>query len=247
MLAELRMELETENEELSFYQSSNMQGVLMEQIASNYAEILHEQRLNPYSQYLELGEKKYWIVKTLTKEAYENIIKPLLSEQFRKFDIEKKHIHVKVIKKELMIRDKKELLKNFYEGECNRFLNIEFLTPTAFKSNGSYLILPDLKCIYQSLMNKYSASCEDMDMFDLDTLEDLVNNSSIVHYKLHSTYFALEGIKIPAFKGKLSIKIQGTETMAKYARFLAEFGEYSGVGIKSAIGMGAMKVADWRK
>lgn len=35
--------------------------------------------------------------------------------------------------------------------------------------------------------------------------------------------------------------IKGPETMARYVRMLAKFGEFSGVGIKTGMGMGAMK------
>ena len=43
MLAKLEMILE--GEEIDYRNSSNLQGVLMERIDTEYAEILHEQRL----------------------------------------------------------------------------------------------------------------------------------------------------------------------------------------------------------
>lgn len=50
MLAELRMSLETDKSEFGYYQSSNMQGVLMERLDTAYTEQLHEQGWKPYSQ-----------------------------------------------------------------------------------------------------------------------------------------------------------------------------------------------------
>lgn len=41
--------------------------------------------------------------------------------------------------------------------------------------------------------------------------------------------------------GNICIHIKGPETMARYVRMLAKFGEFSGVGIKTGMGMGAMK------
>ena len=84
-------------------------------------------------------------------------------------------------------------------------------------------------------------------MCDEETLVQLTENSNIVQYKLRSTFFPLEGVRIPAFKGEINIKVSGTTTMAKYARLLARFGEYSGVGIKSAIGMGALQLKEAKK
>lgn len=40
--------------------------------------------------------------------------------------------------------------------------------------------------------------------------------------------------------GKITIKIRGTQTMTNFANMLFKFGNYSGVGIKTSIGMGAI-------
>ncbi|MCM1415501.1 MAG: CRISPR-associated endoribonuclease Cas6 [bacterium] len=241
------MKLEADQPDFGYYQSSNMQGVLMEQLESAYAEQLHESRLKPYSQYIIGGSQKEWVVTTLTQEAYQKVIRPLMAESFQTFHIEKRGMHVNIQAKEIKTIDKKVLLDEFYSEEYDRYLHLEFLTPTAFKSNGQYVIMPDIRLIFQSLMNKYSTASDDMDMYDAETLEQLIYSSKIVQYRLRSTSFPLEGVKIPAFKGELSIKITGSSTMAKYARLLVRFGEYSGVGIKTAIGMGALQMKKWGK
>lgn len=242
MLAKLRMRLEVDKPEFGYYQSSNMQGVLMEQLGSDYAEVLHEQGLKPYSQHILSGETCEWVVNTYTSEAYQKIMLPLLEEKFKQITLEKGGVHIQICSKELKTASRQELLDEFYSEQYSRYLNLEFITPTAFKSNGKYVIMPDTRYIYQSLMNKYSAASSDMEMYDEETLEQLVNNSSIVQYRLRSTSFPMEGIRIPSFKGEISIKITGTGIMAKYARLLARFGEYSGIGIKTAIGMGALRI-----
>ena len=66
-------------------------------------------------------------------------------------------------------------------------------------------------------------------------------NAQIVRYDLKSVSFSLEGVRIPAFVGKITIKINGTKTMADFANMLVEFGTYSGVGIKTALGMGCIR------
>ena len=47
MLAELRMELAPDSADFGYFQSSNLHGVLMEQIDSGYAQTLHERRKHP--------------------------------------------------------------------------------------------------------------------------------------------------------------------------------------------------------
>jgi CRISPR-associated endoribonuclease Cas6 len=248
MLAELKLKLDVANQKIGYYQSSNLQGVLMEHIDSDYASVLHSQKWNPYSQnIIGKDEKVVWTIRTLNQEAYEKIIKPLEAEAFTEFRLEKKDIVVRVCDKKLTVKSQKELLEEFYQKPADRYLNLEFVTPTAFKSNGRYVIIPEPRLIFQSLMNKYSAaSGGEMEMFDTETLDQLTESSEITQYRLKSTGFPLESVRIPSFKGELSIRVRGNDTMARYARFLMQFGEYSGVGIKTAMGMGAIRMMERR-
>ena len=138
----------------------------------------------------------------------------------------------------------KELLEEFYTKEAGKYFRIEFLTPTAFKQRGRFVIWPDVRLVYQSLMNKYSAILSETDMYDEETLEQLVESSELAEYRLRSVKFPMEGIVIPAFCGTITIRMRGTNTMARYLRMLLRFGEYSGVGIKTAMGMGAVRMAE---
>lgn len=171
---------------------------------------------------------------------------PLSDEKWKQFIIEKKGITLTVTDKKIVVVSKEALMDEFYREEGKKHFTIEFLTPTSFKSNGRYIIMPDLRLIYQSLMNKYSAF-SDMDMYDEETLEQLAANSSISQYRLKSLYFPIERVKIPAFKGEITIKVHGSDTMARYIRLLMRFGEYSGVGIKASMGMGAIRIKEDRQ
>lgn len=55
MLAGLKMKLDADKTEIGYYQSSNLQGILMERIESDYAEKMHISGLKPYSQYITGG------------------------------------------------------------------------------------------------------------------------------------------------------------------------------------------------
>lgn len=248
MLAELRMKLEADKPEFGFYQSSNLQGVLMERIDSGYAAGLHEQGLRPYSQHLFCtGKEREWVVCTTNREAYQQIILPLMDGGFTDFNLEKREMHITILNKKLNTTPMQELLQEFYSAGCDRYLNLEFVSPTAFKSDGRYLIFPETRHIFQSFMNKCSASSDDMEMYDEETLEQLTAGTEIIRYHLRSTAFPLEGVRIPSFTGEITIKVTGTETMARYVRFLARFGEYSGVGIKTAMGMGGLRIKERRR
>lgn len=238
MYAELRMELAST--EITYQQSSNLQGVLMETIDTDYAAMLHGNQTNPYSQYLlRVGEKTIWNIRTMTEEAYDYIIRPL--SELKEIQIRKKAITAKVVSKNIQIWESKRLLDRFYQEACPRYLELTFLTPTAFKRDGNYVYYPDLRLLYGSLMRKYSEISTQINMADEETLDELCAKSEIVRYRLQTVSFPLEKVTITGFVGKICIKVKGAETLARYIRLLFEFGEFSGVGIKTAIGMGAIK------
>lgn len=90
-------------------------------------------------------------------------------------------------------------------------------------------------------MNKYDAAVGENVMLDEETLDQLCEKAQIVRYDLKSVNFSLEGVRIPAFIGKITIKMNGTKTMTDFANMLIEFGTYAGVGIKTALGMGYIR------
>lgn len=56
-----RLMMELDDMEISYKNSSNLQGVLFEHISEKYAEILHRQQRHPYSQYvLKTKDKVTW-------------------------------------------------------------------------------------------------------------------------------------------------------------------------------------------
>ena len=232
--------MEVGNAKINYKQSSNLQGVIMETISSEYAGALHNNRVNPYSQFVVRENNSIvWYIKTLTEEAYKNIILPI--SELKEFELKKKGVLLKTEKKTIQMLEPRTLLDEFYEKKCSRYMEINFLTPVAFKSDGKYIFYPDLKLIYGSLMRKYSELSQNLDMIDLDTLEELCQSSEIVQYRLQTIPFPLEKVNITGFVGKVGIKVKGPETLARYIRMLVHFGEFSGIGIKTAIGMGAIK------
>jgi CRISPR/Cas system endoribonuclease Cas6 (RAMP superfamily) len=53
--------------------------------------------------------------------------------------------------------------------------------------------------------------------------------------------FALEGTRIQAFRGSYTLAFKGNLMSRKIMCMLGEFAQYSGIGIKTALGMGATK------
>lgn len=244
MLTNLQIRLETEkNDRIVPQMSSSMHGILMEHISSQYAGELHSDGFHPYSQYLSFEDDNvFWNINTLNVEAYQNIIEPMLNTECQMLSLKKHDIVLKAGEKKMIQITERQMAEEFYNGNSSRYIKLRFLTPTAFKQRGKYTFYPDLRCIYQSLMMKYDTVMKNGIYFDEDVLEQLVEDSSIAKYNLRSTVFHLEGVKIPSFVGWILIKLSGTQTLANYINLLFQFGEYSGIGIKTGIGMGAVRV-----
>lgn len=242
ILTKLRLELD--NDEINYKKASALQGVLFENMNKEYALKMHEQQIHPYSQYIvkESG-KTVWYINTLCNEARENIIEPLLKNSFNGFHLKHGDLEIRVTNKSVVDKDFAELMNVFYNTSSSRNICIELKSLTSFKQRGRYNIVPNLRLMYQSLMMKYSAVV-DSDMFDEETLEQLEDNSLISKYNLRSGLFPMEGQKIPGYMGTLNIQLFGPETLRRYVKMLMQFGEFSGMGIKTGMGMGAISIVE---
>ncbi|MDD7197622.1 MAG: CRISPR system precrRNA processing endoribonuclease RAMP protein Cas6, partial [Dialister sp.] len=68
-------------------------------------------------------------------------------------------------------------------------------------------------------------------------------------YHLHMHPFSVEGRRIRAFRGNVTYGFFKNDMAASLAATLASFAMYTGIGIKTALGMGAAEteVAYWEK
>lgn len=237
MLADLTLILKPEKDAVDYHQSSNLQGVLMEHVDLDYASYLHQQGLNPYSQAVTAINE--WHVRTTIEESYKRIILPLMRDRFDSFLI-KKDQKIDIQEKKLTTVKRRSLMDEFCDIPCGKKYTIQFQTPASFKVRGRYWNMPDIRLILQSLMKKYSADGNE-EFADETVLEQLIEAYEPNRYSLRSTVFPIEGIVIPSFMGSLSFRMAGSETMARYVRLLLHFGEFSGLGIKSAMGMGSIR------
>lgn len=239
MLTHLKIKLNLKDINISYQSSSLFQGVLMEIIDSSAAETLHNLPYNPYSQWIEIrGDIGYWHIYGLNEFAFNNIIKPILS--LDKIYLENKDIYIQTIDINLNKIPRGELIENSLFGENSRNIDIRFKSPTSFRSNNQYVIFPDSRLIFQSLMRKFDNTGNEK-IFSYELLEDMSNQIYISRYNMKSTVFHMKNIIIPSFVGDIRLRVEGRKEIRNLANLLVKFGEYSGVGIKSSIGMGSIE------
>ena len=223
----------------NFFASSVLQGVMMQSINSDYAGLLHTQSLRPYSQFCtNQNGQNFWIISTLSQEACENIIRPLseLSSAF----VRNKNDSITFGSPDIEVLSYSRLLEEGAVGNGRKSdrITMNFITPTAFKSSGAYVILPSLRLIFLSIAKRFDFFCgiigNDYDEFASD-IEQLVTVSD---YKLQSATFSLEGVHLPSFSGSITLNVRGDDQFRSYIRMLCRYARFSGIGIKTAIGMG---------
>lgn len=236
------------NEPLSIQMSSLFHGVLMEKLfeegKEDYIEKLHDSTLHEYSMYLKEDKdnnKWYWILNLLNDDAFKNIWTETLSK-INQFDLTHQDIKVNIVRSEINVKPDQELFNLFkLDRQINKF-TLEFLTPVSFKRNGGYVIFPEVSLILQSLINRYEALYQNELISDEETFTQLNEKCYISSYKLRSINFHLEGIKITGFIGSITISCRSNSTIKNFLNMLLSFGEFSGVGIKTGLGMGAYKL-----
>ena len=243
MLSTLDIELNTE-EKINYNIGSLLHGLLMQKIDTNYVDFLHNNSLNPYSQYILKTDRPncyIWRISTLNQLAYENIIQPLLSDSSKSYVLNNRNIELKIAKKTIMPNTSYEELANkCFENETRKKITLKFITPTTIKTNGDYQIFPSLAAFYPSLLNKWNNFCTDISLSDEETKQHLINYSKIVNYNLKSTRFYMENIKINSFIGKIDIRFNGPQTLVNISNLLFEYAKYTGIGAKTSLGMGGV-------
>lgn len=221
------------------------QGFMMEVICPEYAERLHHDGIHPYSTSFMMADGfAYWRVNTLSDEAQQQLIQPLLNRDVNQIYLKGKDAKFSVLEKTLIHTSYEDMIQKYYFGGGDRFIHLHFLTPASFKKSGRYMIYPTPRLIFQSLMQKYDACSEQSSIFSEELLEEFENYTVVKGYRMRSTQYKIEQVRIPSFMGDITLEIGGSKQLANVAKMLVKFGEFSGVGIKTGMGMGAIKVLE---
>lgn len=221
-----------------------LQGALMEHVDHAYAAWLHVQPFNPYSQYCVTGKRDgtlAWHITALNDEALRQILVPL--QTLDSITLHKVNMTFTVQVHSLTTTTLKSITDEISSNTAS-YAKVEFVTPTAFKSAGRYVIVPNVRLIFQNLLMQYGQMYETSDEADQDTVDYIDKNVWIRSYHLHSQrmeHVNPQGRAVSGFVGDLSLSIKGPQPLVGLVHMLLRFGEYAGVGIKTSMGMGGMR------
>ena len=202
---------------------------LLEQSPRDFGDLVHNLGTTPISQYVCNDE---WRISLLGEEA--NLAMADILENLESLELGKLHKTVRITqleKRTLWSAD------DFWGAAMPGKLT--FVTPTAFKSGGAYQLLPTQRLLLQSLIQKWN-NCFGDNCFVDDTEETLALLSHQLRYtgiRLESTGYSLKNTTIPGALGTIRIQPDADSPLLGA---LLRFGAFSGVGIKTALGMGGL-------
>lgn len=230
-------------EKINNSMASLFHGVLMETISKTAATSFHEEGLRPFSQsvyYDRTKNKSYWRIGTLTATAYEQIILPLLKKET--FFLRQKNQPFSLTTPKILETSYERLADEIFpQRSMPRSVNLEFMTPTAFKHDGRYVIFPDAFLILNSLLQRWNNFSEVIKLDEINLAGKLAEFCRISRYNLYTQTFSLERVNISGFCGRMNIFLGGTDMLNRILGLLFNFAPFAGVGIKTALGMGALK------
>ena len=93
------------------------------------------------------------------------------------------------------------------------------------------------------VINKINQHSDTIKLEDEKIVNELLENVYIDEYNLRTRYFYLEQIRIKGFIGNMILKLKNKDSMlTQLLNFLILSSEYTGLGIKTALGMGGIEV-----
>jgi len=244
MLQKITLKLTYKGEAKASYNwGSMMHGVLMELLPADAAETFHENSLRPFSQYvLPLGESIIeWNIGLWGDGISDVVAKAILP--VNTLEIKHKGILLNVCSSERQNLSERDFMARFFETEnpCRKY-ELEFLTPCTHKSAGKHVLFPTTDLMVQSLCMRFNAYSQEYSLDDPEAMKQIAENMRIVKYSLHSAQYHLDGTKVTGYAGRIVLYISGPEQLVRLAGMLLSFSEYSGIGVKTSLGMGGCRI-----
>lgn len=231
------MEIEAQN--LNSNMGSIFHGYLMENINTEYADYFHSVSINPFTSCIYKDDKtgKFnWRITMLNEMSYNMLMSAFKEGIPKSIYLSNKEMEVNIKSFTLS----KKNIEEIFSDDRNT-TSVKFVTPTSFKSNGVNHIYPNIKTLLQGIINKINTYFDDIELSDEKVINKLLENVYIRDYNLRTQFFYLEKIKIKGFVGRINIGLAvKDEALEKLLSIIIKLSEYTGFGMKTSLGMGAV-------
>lgn len=223
---------------------SIFQGALMEIIDNDDARTLHTMQLRPYTQsvwYDRRRQQPVWRITTMNSYGYEAVLEKILACHTPIY-LKQRHVEVALGTPDITHTTYEDLADTIFQApQGPRIVNVTMRTATTFKHDDAYDILPSVERCYGSLLAKWNTFSTTSTLEQDGLAADLSQYCRLVKYHLDSQVFGLEGVRINGFVGTMRLQMRGNDMVRRLQGLLWAFAPYSGLGVKTAMGMGAVE------
>lgn len=242
MIVQVRLRIREASESVQAALAYPLYAWLLSQIPEHEGDRLHEQGMRPISQYLWNNlqtRENWWTVNLLNDEAVECFL-PVLekkeSAQLHQRSIEFTSCEVE------RIEDAHVFVRRAQKLSLENRFPLELLTPTSFRQEGRYAIFPQESLILQSLIARWGMCFPEMPLDDPDAMQAMLRGLHIVDYRLQTLRHPLKQTRIPSFIGRVVLEARLPAPLMEVFKTLYCFAPYSGLGVKTALGMGGVSI-----
>ncbi len=209
---------------------------LLDQIPEEAAEQFHNQEQHAVTQYL--NRENIWTINLFGEEAGS-----LFGSILEHTDKILLHTDPLFVSEQQVrtVQKPEEFLRQGQEISSRRAV-IQFMSPAAFKQAGRYAIFPQEDLLLQSLLMKWNEICPDYPLEDADMLAEMKRGLHIVDYSLRTCRFPLKNTTSPSFYGKIFVEARLPIVLQEIWNSLLCLAPYSGIGIKTTLGMGGVNI-----
>lgn len=209
---------------------------LLDQISDEAAEQFHSQEQHALTQYLD--RDRIWTVNLFGEEAIALFGRVL--ERTERIVLHTDELSV-LERYFRTVGTPEDFLRQSQKAADRRAV-IQFVSPAAFKQTGRYTIFPREDLLLQSLLIKWNEVCSNYPLEDADMLAEMKKGVRIVDYSLRTSRFQLKNTAIPCFYGKIFLEARLPIVLLEVWNALLCLAPYSGMGIKTRLGMGGVRV-----
>jgi len=211
----------------------------------SYARRVHEAPQKPFAlSPLEGAEREEgWTLLSPEKEVYFDLsfltdhAVGIFSQGFIGGNFELGSCPIEILSSSLLTSKDFRILKE--EAPQEEKLSLEFISPTVLAKGGRELPLPEPHALLSSLIIRWNTFAPKE--FHLDAGKE--RELKISRFKLHSSLVKFEKFSSVGFMGRVEFKLPRSEEERKEVGFLFHFAEFSGVGHRTAMGLGRVRLA----
>jgi len=240
MIRQYSLTLKPSEGRLTVSHAYRLYGWLMERVPEEFAVQMHEEGFTPISQHLAMQRESTnvrWTVSLLNDRTVDVLGEVLAKTESLIIDDRQVAVTGMSLSE---VRSAADLIGSA-ESDARR-AGLCFESPSSFKVNGQYALFPDVDHIVMSLVNQWNQIFPEISLKDQDALDALKRGLSITDYRLRLSRFYMKNSCISGFSGQTVLYSRLPTPLHEVWKSLLALASYCGIGIKTALGMGGVRV-----